>query len=393
MSAMPRSDETITYAPEEDDWVDRLVEPLRSECLQVIRDLSLNRLQKYPLRKLNGLPIGREISVLRRYLTGEAAVFERSALANVYSRIGGARDRLLHSAFVVGEALPQDAWANIIGVESFNRWRGSHLLRESGGRYFLRFRVFGIGPISLIADSAESRLLRRVFVGQDSLNLLDFINAQRLSRVERYLDVGPGSGVVLLSLAHLTDSAIGLDINPRAVKLSRINAELNRMPHVEVLESNVFEHNGRHGAFDRITWNMPYMLMPPSAREVHFDGYGGEFGVEIQLDFVRLLPTLLTPTGRALLGATSAIMDSGEDVLHAELQKIAPEYGLDIVIHVLRAFWSQMFPEYQRQCGVRNFEALRLHIRRGPGRVRRVEAPATTKATDALRGWLYRKST
>lgn len=386
---MTRSESDITFVVEQDDWIDLLVEPLREETLQTIRELSLNRLQRYPLPKISGLPVGRELSVLRRYLAGRCAVFEPSALSAIYSRHGGARDRLLYRAFVLGHTLPHDTWVGILGAQALDRWREGRLLREDPAGLHLRFRVYGIGPITLIADPQGSRLLRRVVAGQDSLNLVDFLHSKRLPRMRRLLDVGPGSGVVLLSVAHLAQEAVGLDINPRAVKLTRLNAELNHLPQVQAFDSDVFQHGGRHGVFDLITWNMPYMLMPPSCRETHYDGYGGELGVQIQLDFVRLLPTLLAPGGRALLGATSTIMDSGENLLDLRLREIAGQAGLDIVARVFRSFWSMGFPQYQRECGVRRFEALRLEITRGAGRVTRFEPPVGTRALDLVRRWVH----
>ena len=377
------------FVVEADDWIDQLSAPFRAEFLDALRGLSLGQLQRFPQPKDDGLPIGREISVLSRYLTGRCAVFEASGLARAYAWTGTARERLLSRGFVMGDTLPRHAWIDAIGQAAFERWNDHHLFRDADGGHYLRFRVYGIGPITFLADPPGSNLLRRVIAGQDSLNLVECLIAQRLPRVPRYLDVGPGSGVVLLSIAHLADEALGLDINPRAVAISRLNVELNQIDDTSVLEGDIFPADEGRRRFDRITWNTPFMLFPPECKDTHYDAFGGEMGIELQLDFIRRLPTLLTANGRALLSGTSTVLDSGENLMNRALPAIASDGGLDIDMIVLRNFYTTAFPEYQRACGVHHFESVFFDIRLGGGRCRRIEAPFGTRLLDGLRGALY----
>lgn len=377
------------FIVEADDWIEQLSAPFRAECLDTIRGLSLGHLQRFPQPKDGGLPFGREISVLSRYLTGRCAVFEPSGLARAYAWTGTARERLLSRGFVLGDTLPRHAWIDIIGQAAFARWRDHHLFRDADGGHALRFRVYGIGPVAFLADPPGSNLLRRVIAGQDSLNLVEFLIAQRLPRVSRYLDVGPGSGVVLLSIAPLADEALGLDINPRAVAISRLNVELNQLDRTSVLEGDIFTDNEAQGRFDRITWNTPFMLFPPECKDTHYDAFGGEMGIELQLNFIRRLPALLAENGRALLSGTSTVLDNGDNLMNRALPAIASDGGLDIGMIVLRNFYTTAFPEYQRACGVDHFESVFFDIRPGRGRFRRIDAPFGTRLLDGLRGALY----
>jgi len=387
-SGSPAADGSA-FVVEPDDWIAQLDSPFRVEFLESVRGLALGRLQRFPRPKDEGLPFGRELDVLSRYLTGRCAVFEPSGLAPAYAWLGTARERLLTRGFIFGEALPRSAWADAIGGEAFERWHAHHLFRESEGGFSLRFRVYGIGPITLVADPPDSKLLRRVIAGQDSLNLVEFLEAQRLPRVPRYLDVGPGSGVVLLSGAHLADESLGLDINPRAVAITRLNIELNGLQRTSARLSDIFAEDEARGRFDRITWNTPFMLLPPECRETHFDAFGGEMGVELQLAFIRRLPMLLSPGGRALLSGTSTVLNTGENLMNGALPIIASERGLDITMIVLRNFYTTAFPEYQRACGVHHFESVFFDISQGQGRYRRVEAPFRTRIQDGVRHALH----
>lgn len=389
---MVETDENVTYVVEEDDWVDFAVEPFRSELLETIRRLSLNRLQRYPTTKRTGLPVGRELDVLARYLGGRCASLEPSAFARAYMRLASTRDRLLLRAFLFEETLPAGAWIDIIGRDGMERWMENRVLREDAGGCYLRFRVFGIGPATLFADGERTLLHRRVMIGQDGLNLVEFLRATGVPRAKRYLDVGPGSGIILLAAAPSADDAVGLDLNPRAVAISKLSADLSGMTQIRTLQADVFSHEGRFGSFDLVTWNMPFIMMPASAQDSNLEGFGGSLGIEIQVQFLELLPSLLTQAGRALLGATSTILATGENLLDQELARLAPAAGLDVTVTVDQLFYpkSTAFPRYARERGVKHFENLFLDIRRGPGRVRRIESPWRTRAHDALRRSAYR---
>lgn len=386
---MTTTDDHQEYIVEADDWLEFLKPPFRDRFLAELRGLGLNGLQRLPPPKVVGLPVGREWHVLSRFVSGRCAVFEPSALSGVYRAFMSRRTRGLFRAFVLGETLPRSTWSDLIGARTVSAWEEQRLFREEAGGLFLRFRVYGIGPLTLIADGEKPLLLRRVVAGTDSLRHVDFLEAHPQGRLRRCLDVGPGSGVVLLTAARSCDEGLGLDINPRAVGITTLNAELNGMPHVRAELADVFEHGGRFGRFDLVTWNMPFMLMPERCKHTHFDAYGGHMGVEIQARFLRVLPSLLSEGGRAILGATTTILESGEDLLAGEIERAAVETRLDFDIHVVQKFWSEAFRQYQIECGVRNFESWFLVIRSGGGRIRRIERPFTTRVVDGVRGWMH----
>jgi methylase of polypeptide subunit release factors len=388
--------EPRAFVVEDDDWLDALVPPLRAELLETVRALDLGRLQRFPLAKTRGLPIGREGRVLARYLSGRCAAFEPSAFAGLYRRLAGRREREQLRAFVLGETLPDAVWRDLLGAAGLARWTAGRLLREEAGGRFLRFRVHGLGPLTLLTDGDRPPLARRVVAGTDTLVHVEFLERRALGSPARALDVGCGSGAVLLTAARRAGEALGLDLNPRAVALSRLNAELNGLTalnKVRCEEGDVFEHGGRFGRFDLVTWNMPFMLVPERFKDTNLDSYGGRLGVEIQARFLRLLPTLLSPRGQAVLLATTTILDSGEELLGAEIRSLAPAGNLDVDIHVRQTFWSPRFLDYQIECGVRHFESWFLVVRPGSGQVRRFERSAATRAVDGLRGVLHRART
>jgi methylase of polypeptide subunit release factors len=134
----------------------------------------------------------------------------------------------------------------------------------------------------------------------------------------RVLDLGAGSGAGGLHAAALLHAAspqiVLADINAHALRFSRINAELNQVPHVDVVESNLYA--GLDGAFDLIISNPPY-LVDPLARTYRHGG--GAFGAALSIEIAVQGVERLVPGGLLLLYTGSAIAD-GRDALHETLR-------------------------------------------------------------------------
>jgi SAM-dependent methyltransferase len=72
----------------------------------------------------------------------------------------------------------------------------------------------------------------------------------------RALDLGCGCGVMTLAAAKFCDQVIGVDVNPRAVAISRFNVALNGVDNVQIAHSDLFEAV-RGQRFERIVFNSP----------------------------------------------------------------------------------------------------------------------------------------
>jgi len=147
------------------------------------------------------------------------------------------------------------------------------------------------------------------------------------------LDLGCGSGVIGISLAHHLAARGGArvtlaDLSPEALSLARENAARHfpEATAVETVESDLFAGLGE-ACYDLIVANLPYIPQSSEtalSREVLRDPplalYGGETGLEVMERFLAAAPDHLRPGGKI---AMEFGIDQGP-----ELARLADHHGL-----------------------------------------------------------------
>ena len=373
------------------DWTGSLHGEFGDSFIQDIKSLDIGSLQRLPPPKVGGLPLGHELRILRRFARGGSSMLDQSAFSELYRAFASPRQRLAYRAVVTGDQLSHDEWTRLIGGAAVAAWTNEGVLAPtSTGGLRARFRAVAASGLVLIVDPLHDTFRFRVHIGQDSLNMAEFLTERQLPREARALDVGTGSGVLLMTVARGRGEGVGVDINPRAVRLATFNTRLNDLRNCRVEERDVFTSASHLGRFDVVTWNTPFMFFPESWKETSVDGYGGHLGIEIPLNFVNLLPSLLAERGTAFVLAAGPRMLNGTNRLDVELQHRAPSLGLDVIAHVLQTFWFPGLRDFYAQHGVRNFESVMLEISAGRGRVIRREPPAAVAAADVVRDLIHR---
>lgn len=114
------------------------------------------------------------------------------------------------------------------------------------------------------------------------------IDALELDPSAKVLDVGCGYGPIGLTSAKLAENGqvTMIDINERAVELSRENAKLNNISNVTVLQSDLYEAV-KHLKFNAIVTNPPIRAGKAIVHRIFEEGYelleeGGSMWVVIQ---------------------------------------------------------------------------------------------------------------
>jgi release factor glutamine methyltransferase len=163
------------------------------------------------------------------------------------------------------------------------------LFRRHRHRRLALERIDGV-PLIVLPDVFNPKLFR---TGE---MLARYLAGLSLPPGTRLLDLGCGSGVVAIFAARQGLSPTACDINPEAVRCTRLNAALNRLEDwIDVRAGDLFEPV-RGERFDLVLFNPPFF--PGRATEPWEHAWRSE-GV---LDrFLAGLPDVLAPDGRAIL--------------------------------------------------------------------------------------------
>jgi len=123
--------------------------------------------------------------------------------------------------------------------------------------------------------------------------------ARQLGHSGTSLDLGCGSGVLALLLAAQSDRVIATDLNPRAIELTELNAQLNGIVNVECRQGSLFDPVAGE-FFNLIVSQPPYIPHPPDTPETLFL-HGGLRGDELARELIAGIPEHLVPQGRAVI--------------------------------------------------------------------------------------------
>lgn len=132
-----------------------------------------------------------------------------------------------------------------------------------------------------------------------------FIESLDVKEGERILEIGCGSGVVSIHCARNGCAVTCGDINPKAVELTRINSEANRVT-LDIRETDVYSNIDER--FDTILFNLPYL-------PVDEDGLlakswsGGPDGLGPLPELLEGAPEHLNEDGRVVV-VISSLMDT-----------------------------------------------------------------------------------
>ncbi len=132
-----------------------------------------------------------------------------------------------------------------------------------------------------------------------------FIESLDIKKGEKVLEIGCGSGVVSIHCALSGANVTSGDINPKAVKLTRINSELNSVT-LDVRETDVYSNIS--GRFDTILFNLPYLPVDEEGLLAK-SWSGGPDGLGPLPELLEGAPDHLEENGRIVV-VISSLMDT-----------------------------------------------------------------------------------
>ncbi|MEE2887512.1 MAG: carbamoyltransferase C-terminal domain-containing protein [Planctomycetota bacterium] len=203
-----------------------------------------------------------------------------------------------------------------------------------------------------------------MYIGMDSHGLVQTAPQETCDRV---LDLCCGSGVQGLVASRYARSVMAVDLNPRAVRFARFNAQLNGIGNYEVRLGSLYEVVEGE-TFDCILANPPFVPSPETSLKFRD---GGATGEDILRAIVEGSWTHLNPEGRLCIVTDLVDIDTYEPKLKSWLGEVNA-YGLilttadrnEILFAVphCHAPFSQSFADYNAELDswVENFRSTGL---------------------------------
>jgi carbamoyltransferase len=172
-------------------------------------------------------------------------------------------------------------------IQRGQKWSSRVDLFEAAGLYIATDHRYMLLPEDQIAEDPV------MYLGMDSMGLV--YTAPRYA-VDCVLDLCTGSGVQALTASRYAHQVVGVDINPRALRFARFNAQLNNIKHVRFRLGNLY--GAVSGKFDTILANPPFV--PSPSQDYRFRD-GGASGEEVLAQIIQGSAEHLTADGRLFI--------------------------------------------------------------------------------------------
>ena len=194
-------------------------------------------------------------------------------------RLGGSHRDTLIRLFLLSAAVRADAARRAVAPLSLERLLRAGLLTRRGDVIKARMRLIPYDGLILACDVKPRDFASMPADYVDGVTpptrLLAALTVRR--PIKAALDLGTGSGVQALLAALHSGRVVAVDVNPRALRYTAFNANLNGSPNIECRRGSLFEPvTGER--FDLIVANPPYVISPDTALWLR-DG-GGQIAVQ-----------------------------------------------------------------------------------------------------------------
>jgi SAM-dependent methyltransferase len=206
---------------------------------------------------------------------------------------GTPRETLIR-LFILGVPVDQAAVRAAVGPTDPGLWLDLGLIEPAdAGRWRATVQVRAYQGLLVTFDLSPQGSVPGDHVMGISPSSLGLAGMTVRKPIGRALDLGCGSGFQALLAAGHAGRVAAVDLNPRAIAMTRFNRELNGLANLDVLLGDLFEPVAAE-RFDLIVSNPPFVISPEHS---HFFLHSGLQGDDICRNIVRDAPALLAEGG------------------------------------------------------------------------------------------------
>jgi hypothetical protein len=239
-----------------------------------------------------------------------ARLRETKLPAMLWRTRGGSSLETLVRLFVLGQSANLAVVEEAIAPMSIGEWKTMGLIDVAGTSASACFMLRCYRDLVFAYDFPRRGRggLRPDYVMGVSLSSVILAGMTVRRQNAATLDLGFGSGIQAILAAPHSERVVGVDCNPRAVRVARFNANLNGITNIDFREGDMFAPV-RGEKFDLIVSNPPFIISPENR---HFFLNSGLEGDEICRRIVKEAPMFLNEGGCCAMNANWAVID-GED--------------------------------------------------------------------------------
>lgn len=239
----------------------------------------------------DGALIGRAEAIAPRLLDAVRLPAVRAAL-----RSDGGAGAVLARLFAYGDVISTPELSGALPDPQRKLLHEAGVIIEDGDSVFSRFRLMPFEQLYVLSDDMDAPGDPVMGPGATTARLARAMNVDEGMSV---VDVGCGAGTLALVAARRgASTVVGVDLHPRAIETSRINARLNGLE-AEFLEGDLTAPvRGR--SFSLLVSQPAFVIQPPDIESTTYL-HGGARGDELTLRLLSEVAPLLEVDGRALV--------------------------------------------------------------------------------------------
>jgi methylase of polypeptide subunit release factors len=212
--------------------------------------------------------------------------------------------------------------AAILPSELFDLMQRAAILEPCGGGWRSLVRASTLDNELFFHSTYPTEEAESVFFGPDTYRFAAAISqylGNSPATVRRAVDIGCGGGPGAIVVSHYRPGAevLAVDINPFALRFTKVNAVLAGAGNVMPCLSNLL--NDVDGTFDLIVANPPYLI--DTEHRTYRHG-AGMFGEGLSLDIIDCALERLDSDGILLLYTGTAIVNGCDPFLRAIEQRV-----------------------------------------------------------------------
>ncbi|HNX82015.1 MAG TPA: methyltransferase domain-containing protein [Candidatus Omnitrophota bacterium] len=264
----------------------------------------------------------------------------------------------------MNQAFPVRMWETLFSQERITTWQQKTLLKKVlHDKWQFDYRIIPYDTLLLLTSRFDRTDPQFTFLSFDSLYLATFIKKRLQKLADTYetgLDLGCGTGIQSFSISPYCKKVLGLDINPHAIPLARMNASLNGISHCTFEQGDIATTN--NGTFDIVVSNPPFIFYPANDGNALDSNGGAPFGLGITAALLKALPKLLKKEGRAFIMTRAPIINKRDYLLDQIPAWVSHEYAYQY--HHISDSITPMQP-FETALGITGYRNIILELYRG----------------------------